>query len=55
MQPAPIQIAIFIEETDIAESMHDDLDRAYENLLQGSYNHLQAFIAQPSWKSLGYF
>jgi len=55
LQPAPIQVGIFIEETDIAdlqkaisESKHDDLDRAYENLLQGSYNHLQAFIAQSS-------
>jgi len=50
-----IQVGIFIEETDItdlqkaiSESMHDDLDRAHENLLQGSYNHLQAFITQPS-------
>jgi len=48
-----IQVGIFIEETDIAdlqraisESTHDDLVRAYENLLQGSYNHLQAFNAQ---------
>ena len=48
-----IQVGIFIEETDIAdlqkaisESTHDDLIRAYENLLQGSYNHLQAFNAQ---------
>jgi hypothetical protein len=48
-----IQVGIFIEETDIAdlqkaisESTHDDLIRAYENLLQGSYNHLQAFSAQ---------
>ena len=47
-----IQVGIYIEETDItdlqkaiSESMHDDLDRAYENLLQGSYNHLQAFTA----------
>jgi len=48
-----IQIGMYIEQTDIAdlqkaiaESVHDDLDRAYENLLQGSYNHLQAFTAQ---------
>ncbi|MFW2438688.1 MAG: DUF2202 domain-containing protein [Arenicellales bacterium] len=48
-----IQAGIFIEETDIAdlqqaisESTHDDLIRAYEDLLQGSYNHLQAFNAQ---------
>ncbi len=48
-----IQVGIFIEETDItdlqkaiSESTHDDLIRAYENLLQGSYNHLQAFTAQ---------
>ena len=48
-----IQVGIFIEETDItdlqkaiSESTHDDLDRAYKNLLQGSYNHLQAFTAQ---------
>jgi hypothetical protein len=51
---AAIQVGIFIEETDITdlqkaitESTHDDLIRAYENLLQGSYNHLQAFTAQP--------
>ena len=50
-----IQVGIYIEETDITdlqkainESTHDDLDRAYENLLQGSYNHLQAFTAQSS-------
>lgn len=50
-----IQVGIYIEETDItdlqnaiAESTHDDLDRAYENLLQGSYNHLQAFTARSS-------
>jgi hypothetical protein len=48
-----IQVGIFIEETDItdlqkaiSETSHDDLIRAYENLLQGSYNHLQAFNAQ---------
>ena len=48
-----IQVGIFIEETDIADlqkaisvSTHDDLIRAYENLLQGSYNHLQSFTAQ---------
>lgn len=48
-----IQVGILIEETDIAdlqkaisESTHDDLDRAYENLLQGSINHLRAFTAQ---------
>ena len=48
-----IQVGIYIEETDIADlqkaisdSTHDDLGRAYENLLQGSYNHLQAFTAQ---------
>lgn len=48
-----IQVGIFIEETDItdiqqaiAESTHDDLKQAYENLLAGSYNHLQAFTAQ---------
>ena len=48
-----IQVGIFIEETDItdlqkaiSETTHDDLARAYENLLQGSYNHLQAFTAQ---------
>ena len=50
-----IQVGILIEETDItdlreaiSESTHDDLDRVYENLLQGSYNHLQAFSAQSS-------
>lgn len=48
-----IQVGIFIEETDIADlqkaisvTSHDDLIRAYENLLQGSYSHLQAFTAQ---------
>jgi len=48
-----IQVGIFIEETDIADlqkaisaTTHDDLIRAYENLLQGSYNHLQSFTAQ---------
>ena len=48
-----IQVGIFIEETDIAdlqkaisESTHDDVTRAYDSLLQGSYNHLQAFTAQ---------
>lgn len=48
-----IQVGIFIEETDISdlqkaisESTHDDVTRAYENLLRGSYNHLQAFNAQ---------
>ena len=48
-----IQVGIFIEETDIADlqkaiavTTHDDLNRAYNNLLQGSYNHLQAFTAQ---------
>ena len=48
-----IQVGIFIEETDITDlqkaisvSTHDDLIRAYENLLQGSYNHLRAFSAQ---------
>ncbi len=48
-----IQVGIFIEETDIADlqkaisaTTHDDLIRAYENLLQGSYNHLQAFTTQ---------
>ena len=48
-----IQVGIFIEETDITDlqkaisaTTHDDLIRAYENLLQGSYNHLQSFNAQ---------
>lgn len=48
-----VQVGILIEETDIAdlqnaisESTHDDLNRAYENLLQGSINHLRAFTAQ---------
>ena len=48
-----IQVGIFIEETDITDlqkaisvSTHDDLIRAYENLLQGSYNHLRAFSDQ---------
>ena len=51
-----IQVGIYIEQTDItdlqkaiSESTHNDLDRAYENLLQGSYNHLQAFTAKSSW------
>jgi hypothetical protein len=49
-----IEVGIFIEETDIddlqraiAESTQPDLDRAYENLLQGSINHLAAFSSQP--------
>ena len=48
-----IQVGIYIEETDItdlqkaiSESTHENLDRAYENLLQGSYNHLRAFTSQ---------
>ena len=45
-----IEVGILIEETDIAdlrkaidESVHADMEQAYENLLNGSFNHLNAF------------
>lgn len=49
-----IEVGLFIETTDITdlqnainESTHADLDQAYQNLLEGSYNHLAAFRSQP--------
>ena len=50
-----IEVGIFIEQTDITdlrnaieESSHADLDQAYENLLNGSFNHLSAFSSYGS-------
>jgi len=40
------EIDILDLENAIAESRHDDLTRAYENLLRGSRNHLRAFVRQ---------
>ena len=48
-----LRAGVLIEEIDIldlenaiAESTHDDVTRAYENLLRGSRNHLRAFVGQ---------
>lgn len=45
-----IKVGIYIEQTDIAdlrkaidESTHSDLDQVYQNLMNGSFNHLNAF------------
>lgn len=48
-----LKVGAFIEELDIrdlqnaiAESEQDDIDGMYQNLMNGSYNHLQAFVGQ---------
>ena len=48
-----LRAGVLIEEIDIldledaiAESTHDDVTRAYVNLLRGSRNHLRAFVGQ---------
>jgi len=48
---AALEVGVFIEELDIADltkaieemDMPDDVTRVYENLREGSYNHLEAF------------
>lgn len=48
-----LRVGAYIEEIDIldleraiAESTHDDVTNAYENLMRGSRNHLRAFVRQ---------
>jgi len=50
---AALRVGAYIEEIDIldleraiAESTHDDVVQAYENLMRGSRNHLRAFVRQ---------
>jgi hypothetical protein len=50
-----LEVGVMIEETDIADieeallatdDAHQDIERVYTNLLEGSYNHLAAFNSQ---------
>ena len=48
-----LKVGVFIEETDIADlneglasAKHKDIKTVYSNLLQGSLNHLKAFVSE---------
>jgi hypothetical protein len=50
---AALNVGVLIEETDIVDILdtleqvtHSDIQRVYENLLNGSYNHWDAFTSQ---------
>ncbi len=58
---AALQVGAHIEEIDIADlrealavELPDDVQTVYENLLQGSRNHLRAFVRQIEWQGVIY-